>query len=119
MISIYRVENKRLINLQSNENNGLNSELEIILGDRDGKKSYIRYKSVTVDEKTHTEQEFSSLVNNFYLTISDGIIMIKIINTNKVFLQLKDDAILKQEFKKMEVRFKKQNDKSFLKIGYI
>lgn len=93
--------------------------MEIILGDRGGEKSFIRYKRVNVAEKIHTEQEFSSLVQNFYLTISDGIIMIKNINTNRVFLLLKDDAILKQEFNKMEIRFKKQNDKSSLAIGNI
>ena len=88
-----------------------------MLGDRAGKNSYIRYQNDKADEETHTEQQFLSLIQNFYLEISDGIIKIKDINLNKIFLKFENEMIIKDDLDEMEIKFEKQNDKSSLLIG--
>ena len=51
----------------------------------------------------HTYEEFKAMRNNFRVTVSDGSIVIKDLDTNKVFMKYKSDDIVKNDLKFMLV----------------
>ena len=76
---------------------------EIVIGGWDGKKSVIRSANqspknglVKVD---HTREEYESLINNFKVLFADGSITIVDADTSQIFMQYKDDNIVKSELR--------------------
>jgi len=80
---------------------------EIVLGGWSGTRSVIRSKNQWPAhghaEVITTYEEFKAMRNNFRVTVSDGSIVIKDLDTEKVFMKYKSDDIVKSDLKFMLV----------------
>ena len=87
------------------------------LGSEKARTSFIEYDNLRVFTVDHTEKEYLDLIEYFYLTISDGQILIKALKSDRVFLLCKEQCkdVLKSELMKMTV--KRSNEQHFFRIG--
>ena len=62
------------------------------MGDKDGTHSYIKFDDDVVEDKTHSKNDYLTLVQNFYINVSNGRVLIKNLKTDKVFIRCQNEC---------------------------
>ena len=84
---------------------------KIVLG-REGTHSYISKNDIIKVEKIHDKIEYQSLLSKFYFYIADGLIRVKNLMNDQIFLQFNDKDIIKQEFTSLKISRRNTIEKS-------
>lgn len=92
-----------------------------MLGLESGQYSYISLNNVVVESKRHNQEDYQSLINNFYVSISDGKVSVKSLTRNQFFIKFEDNEIVKKNLQNMLVsQFNEQTrvkENQSLRIG--
>ena len=92
-----------------------------MLGLESGQYSYISLNDVVVESKHHDQADYQTLINNFYVTITDGKVSVKSLIRNQFFIKFEDNEIVKKNLQNMLVsQFNEEtgvNENHSLRIG--
>ena len=114
---------KKLLHIiKSAHDNIEDDNINIILGAERGTRSYMEKNNSIIENEDHTQAEYLTMITNFYLTISDGRILIKNLNNDKIFLRCEETCkqILKDKLTMMTLSFNNQitsDEQQVFRIG--